>query len=290
MENPATPPQTPPTMVPPHPDGLLLAVTHTDPLTFKRCSFVGHACAVRSLVDVQTVATYLRTTPPWVGCTVRPCAWRLEGDEAAEGFDDFGDLGAGRKLLGLLQRWDVRNVVLSVTRHDDRGLPGGAFLAAERLGVQRYRVILGRAKDVLEQCYLATLRNSTLADLRVRDELASDSTPLSAAPSSRYLPAARAPNLNVLGVESGDDDLLTGAGLARCGEHRQSSDPPATSTVAAGTNLAVAKMMAARPALRPTAVPMDCAQIFDEGEQGPVAQFGAGTKRGRVNHFQYGRH
>ena len=134
----------------------VLSVTHTDPHTFRRSTFAGHACAVRTEADVASVLRYMRESAPWDSSSVRPCAWRL--DSGAEGSDDAGDVGAGEKLLHLLQRWDVKNVVLVVTRHDSDSLHGGGFLASEKLGVQRYRVILSRAKQVLEQCYLYNLR------------------------------------------------------------------------------------------------------------------------------------
>ena len=49
-----------------------------------------------------------------------------------EDSDDVGETGTGDKLLHLLQRWDIQNAVLIVTRHDT-GVPG-------RLGAQRYKV------------------------------------------------------------------------------------------------------------------------------------------------------
>lgn len=48
-----------------------------------------------------------------------------------EGFCDNGDVGSGEKLLALLQKWDVRQRVLMVTRID------GGFMRAELLGVRR---------------------------------------------------------------------------------------------------------------------------------------------------------
>ena len=134
----------------------VLSVTHTDPYTFRRSTFAGHACAVRTDADVASVLRYMSESAPWSNSSVKPCAWRL--DSGVEGSDDAGDVGAGEKLLHLLQRWDVKNVVLVVTRHDSDSLHGGGFLASEKLGVQRYRIMLSKAKHVLEQCYLTALR------------------------------------------------------------------------------------------------------------------------------------
>ena len=61
-----------------------------------------------------------------------------------------GTIQVLEKLLYLLQRWDVQNVVLVVTSWDD-GMKG-------RLGAARYRIYLEEAKAVLEQCYLQSLQ------------------------------------------------------------------------------------------------------------------------------------
>ena len=66
-----------------------------------------------------------------------------------EGCGDGGDPGAGDKLLHLLRRWDIQNVVLCVTCWDD-GLRG-------RLGSRRFRLYLDSAKSVLEQCYMDSM-------------------------------------------------------------------------------------------------------------------------------------
>ena len=138
----------------------VLSVTHTDPYTFRKSTFAGHDCAVRTESEVGSVLQYMSQSTPWDTCSVRPYAWRLES--GGEGSDDLGDVGAGKKMLHLLQRWDVKNVVLVVTRHDSDSLHGGEFLASEKLGVQRYRIVLSRAKQVLEQCYLYNLRSNII--------------------------------------------------------------------------------------------------------------------------------
>jgi hypothetical protein len=70
-----------------------------------------------------------------------------EGDgNLLEGCGDGEDPGSGDKLLDLLRRWEVQNVVLCVTCWDD-GLRG-------RLGSGRFRLYLDSAKSVLEQCYI----------------------------------------------------------------------------------------------------------------------------------------
>lgn len=65
--------------------------------------------------------------------------------DAAVGCDDGSILGAGDKLLTLLERWDVRNVLL-VCGIQARG-------AAEAGGMRRYQLVLNTAKDALQLCY-----------------------------------------------------------------------------------------------------------------------------------------
>jgi len=54
-----------------------------------------------------------------------------DDSNSQEGFCDNGDVGSGEKLLALLQKWDVRQRVLMVTRID------GGFMMAELLGARR---------------------------------------------------------------------------------------------------------------------------------------------------------
>ena len=49
-----------------------------------------------------------------------------------EGYCDNGDVGSGEKLLYLLQKWDIWDRVLVVTRIN------GGFVKAELLGVRRW--------------------------------------------------------------------------------------------------------------------------------------------------------
>lgn len=51
-----------------------------------------------------------------------------------EGYCDNGDVGSGEKLLYLLQKWDIWDRVLVVTRIN------GGFVKAELLGVRRWEL------------------------------------------------------------------------------------------------------------------------------------------------------
>ena len=55
--------------------------------------------------------------------------------------DSLGnDAGTGDKLLHVLSKWDVLNVVVVITRWDD------SIMNSTRLGVQRFAVAMDRAK------------------------------------------------------------------------------------------------------------------------------------------------
>ena len=158
-----------------------IPITHGATRVWKKTKFQGHAAPVRYLEDVEYAINQLSQSPPWSTATSNPCAYRLainaaagstsenndksigggddylrkggDGEEATilEGRSDGNDPGVGDKLLYLLQRWEVQNVVLVVTSWDD-GMKG-------RLGAARYRIYLEEAKAVLEQCYLQSMQS-----------------------------------------------------------------------------------------------------------------------------------
>jgi putative IMPACT (imprinted ancient) family translation regulator len=172
-----------------------IPITHGTPFVWRRCKFQAHASPAQFPRDVQYVIDKLREESPWSKGRYNPCAYRLtsgdpmiqridvdgtpQGTPATtgsengsgsgsfssstgllEGCGDGGDPGAGDKLLDLLRKWDIQNVVLCVTNWDD-GLRG-------RLGSGRYRLYLNSAKDVLEKCYLDSV--STAASTEATDD------------------------------------------------------------------------------------------------------------------------
>lgn len=80
-------------------------------------------------VDSKTPESSNRDQVGEEGGTAREARGSINDDN--EGYYDNGDVGAGEKLLCLLQKWDVRRRVLVVTRID------GGFVMAELLGVRR---------------------------------------------------------------------------------------------------------------------------------------------------------
>jgi hypothetical protein len=136
----------------------VVLITHGDQVQFKKSVYQAHATPVTTPEHINAALEHLRgrKASSRSAYAAMPFAYRVQnfaGGESSlvEGHEDDGELGAGEKLLHLLVRWDIRNVLLIVTRRDTSG-PSG------RLGVQRYKVLLDRAKSVLEQCYVESMQ------------------------------------------------------------------------------------------------------------------------------------
>ena len=65
----------------------------------------------------------------------------------AEGFDDDGEDGAGEKLLGLLQKMEIENIVLIVCIWNNGVQIGGQHVK----GGELFRVIVERGRELLNQ-------------------------------------------------------------------------------------------------------------------------------------------
>ena len=70
-----------------------------------------------------------------------------EGRETAEGFDDDGEEGAGEKLLHLLQKMEIENVLLVVCVWDQGVRIGEAPIK----GGEFFKIITDRARELLNQ-------------------------------------------------------------------------------------------------------------------------------------------
>lgn len=65
----------------------------------------------------------------------------------AEGFDDDGEDGAGEKLLHLLQKMEIENIVLIVCVWNN-----GVQIGSQQLkGGEYFRIIVERARELLNQ-------------------------------------------------------------------------------------------------------------------------------------------
>lgn len=86
-----------------------------------------------------------------------------------ETWEDDGEGGVGDRLLHLLQRWQVENVVLLVARQDDS-------LCGRLIGAELFKLNVEAAKLALEQYYLENIKPSDAAKMQLM-EAAPTSTP-----------------------------------------------------------------------------------------------------------------
>lgn len=68
-------------------------------------------------------------------------------DVIAEGFDDDGEDGAGEKLLHLLQKMEIENIVVIVCIWNS-----GVQIGSQQLkGGEFFRIVVERARDLMNQ-------------------------------------------------------------------------------------------------------------------------------------------
>ena len=135
--------------------------------TFKKSVFQAHTCVIEDVNQVELLLKSMKSRKPYSEATYMPYACRIEDTTPLEHSSDDGDFGVGDKLLHLLQKWDVLNIFLVVTRID-KSL-SGTLLSGNS---QRFRVILDTAKDALERSFLETLSSHESAALAKLEALA----------------------------------------------------------------------------------------------------------------------
>ncbi|KAF1322240.1 hypothetical protein FI667_g11415, partial [Globisporangium splendens] len=99
-----------------------------------------------------------------------PCYRASEDSGIHENWEDDGEMGVGDRLLHLLQRWQVENVVLLVARQDDS-------LCGRLIGAELFKLMLEAAKLTLEQYYMENTKTSDAAKMELMTTAASESTP-----------------------------------------------------------------------------------------------------------------
>lgn len=67
-----------------------------------------------------------------------------------EGFDDGGEEGSGQKLLHLLQKMGVENIVIVVCAWHNY-MPG-------QFGTETFKVVIDRAKELLTSLHMKVLQ------------------------------------------------------------------------------------------------------------------------------------
>ncbi|GAA6061437.1 hypothetical protein JCM10212_002018 [Sporobolomyces blumeae] len=136
---------------------LEIPLVSTEPVKEKRSTFVGHAARV-STIDEATLAlqrvlalkrvskashnivAYRISSSPSSTSHPRPSARGSKETVATEGSEDDGEPPAGKNLLTLLQKLDLTNVVVVVTR----------WYGGVHMGPDRFRVINSVAKEALD--------------------------------------------------------------------------------------------------------------------------------------------
>ena len=75
---------------------------------------------------------------------------RVQGEETiVEGYDDDGEAGSGEKLLGLLQKMEVENIIVIVCIWTS----GAALGNLQVRGGELYKVVIDRAKELLSSIH-----------------------------------------------------------------------------------------------------------------------------------------
>jgi hypothetical protein len=114
-----------------------------DPFTVNKSKFVAHAAEVHSLEEVYQVIAQLKKNKKIENATHNMFAYRFydASNHLVENRDDDGETGAADQILFLMQRAQVENVVVVVTR----------WFGGIMLGSDRFRIITNVAKELLQQ-------------------------------------------------------------------------------------------------------------------------------------------
>lgn len=92
--------------------------------------------------------------------TKTQCPCVSEDPGLFESWEDDGEMGVGDRLLHLLQRWQVENVVLLVARQDDS-------LCGRLIGAELFKLMIEAAKLALEQYYMENAKPSDAAKMEL---------------------------------------------------------------------------------------------------------------------------
>lgn len=111
-----------------------------------RSTFQAHVCCVMDPMQVPRVLETLQGSPHLSSAGSWPYAYRIISPfdgQTHEGSNDDNDLGAGERMLGLLQRMGLENLLLVASRWDSG--------PRERLGTELFRCINQQCKDLLRE-------------------------------------------------------------------------------------------------------------------------------------------
>ncbi|CAE7442653.1 ngb2 [Symbiodinium microadriaticum] len=111
-----------------------------------RSTFQAHVCCVMDPLQVPHVLESLQKSPQFKSVRSWPYAYRIvspfDGEVHMESDDDH-DPGAGGKMLGLLKRMGLENLLLIIS-HWDSG-------SSNRLGAELFKCVTEQCKDLLKE-------------------------------------------------------------------------------------------------------------------------------------------
>jgi len=111
-----------------------------------KSTFQAHVCCVMDPLQVQRVLETLQASPHFKSVRHWPHAYRIISPfdgQTHEGSNDDQDPGAGEKMLGLLTRMGLENLLLIISRWDSG--------PADRLGAELFRCVNEQCKDLLRE-------------------------------------------------------------------------------------------------------------------------------------------
>eukprot|EP01095_Lingulamoeba_sp_RSL-Kostka_P014287 TRINITY_DN618_c1_g1_i1.p1 TRINITY_DN618_c1_g1~~TRINITY_DN618_c1_g1_i1.p1 ORF type:complete len:142 (+),score=24.36 TRINITY_DN618_c1_g1_i1:146-571(+) len=124
---------------------LLDSMFHSEKIIFKKSTFFAHCCEIKKVEDSKLALEALKESNKKIkNATHNIIAYRLydnEKKEIEEYRDDDGESGAGDKMLFILQKLDIIDVWVCVTRNY-----GGV-----KLGGNRFKLINQACRDVLKE-------------------------------------------------------------------------------------------------------------------------------------------
>jgi len=117
-------------------ESILKSITVGGPVQFHRSRLQAICAAITQSSHISLVLDQVAKDPRFQRATRKILAFRTEEEE---GFDDCGEIGAGEKLLHMLEKMGVENILLVLCVWDD-GITGGSGIHA---------ALAERARDVL---------------------------------------------------------------------------------------------------------------------------------------------
>lgn len=118
-----------------------ITIHHSKPFTINKSKFIAHAATVKSVNDVNDVIAELYRDKKIENATHNMYAYRIQGENGIiENSNDDGETGASQNLLFLLQRGNVVNCLIVVSR----------WYGGIKLGSARFKIIVNVAKELLQ--------------------------------------------------------------------------------------------------------------------------------------------